>query len=467
MRFDVLSEATLLNEQVTEGPLFDLRTVADLALQGNLDLDIQSVDVEIGAQGVREARSPLLPQLSFSGSALVRDQSPNVRAGAIPERSDDLFLSLSQTLYSESQLSGLAQQKHFQAAREAVFDATRLDTVQAATVAYLEAMRAETQHTIQQDNLRLTRLNLEFARDRVKIGASSNADVYRWESNLANAQSAVLQAAATKEQAREQLNRLLNRPLRAPFQLRSPNLDEPFSMTEMEFINLVSDVRSYERFTDYNVSHGLAIAPELRQLKSQLAAAEREVTARKRARWLPDFSVSGQYTDNLDTSGLGAGGPTEGISDWNVSLSATLPLTTGGARRAALSRARLEERQLKLQVRNTEQQIAQSIRANMHTTQASYTNIELSRRGARAARDNLDLISESYRLGTAGILDLLDAQNQALQSDLGVNDAIHNFLIDAINLQRATGQFDFLLSQEEQNRQNNQVSTYVNQPDAL
>ncbi len=466
LRFDVLSEATLLNEQLQEGPTLNLKRVAQMAIQQNLDLAIQSFEVDIGAQDVRNARAALLPQLSLSASTLTRDQSPNVEAGLLAERSEDLFLSLSQTLYSESQLSGLVQQRHLQQARQAAYQATRLDTIQIATIAYLEAVRATTQLSIQQDNLRLTRLNLDLARDRVRLGSASNADVYRWESNLADAQANVLSAASVKEQAREQLNRVLNRPLRAPFQLSPANAQDPFTMSEEEFRALVNNTQRYERFAQYHVDLGLILAPELQQLRSQLAATKRDVTARQRAHWLPDFSISGQYTDNLDTSGLGAGGPNEGLSDWNITLNATVPLVTGGARRANLSRARLQQRQLEMQIRNTEQQISQAIRANLHITQTSYTNIALSRTSARAARQNLEIISNAYRLGNKGIIDLLDAQNQSLQSELGVNAAIHNFLIDVMNLQRATGQFDFLLLPEEQSRLNEDVRNFVGQPNA-
>ena len=79
----------------------------------------------------------------------------------------------------------------------------------------------------------------------------------------------------------------------------------------------------------------------------------------------------------------------------------------------------------------------------MLASQASYVNIDLSEQGAEAARKNLELVSDAYRQGTVSIIELLDAQNQSLFADLNANNALHDFLIDIMNVQRASGRFDF------------------------
>ena len=465
--FDLLSEANLINTLVNLGPEYDLLTVAQLAIDRNLDLAIEQVNVSIGEQDLSLSRTPLLPQLTVDSSFLTRDQSPNVQAGLLAERSADAAITLSQTLYSDEQSSGYQQQKHLQAARLAALQAAELNTVQDATVAYLQTMRAETQVFVQQDNLNLTRTNLDLAKDRVRIGTSSNADVYRWQSNLASAQSNVLAAIAAKDQARENLNRLLNQPLEAPFRLKAPDIQSLFTMTEGDFKELVNNPRQFARFAQFNVQHGLTLSPELDQIRQQIAAIEREIVQKKRAHWLPDFNLQAQYSDNLDVSGLGSGGPFEGLTDWSVAVNVRLPLFAGGSRRAALSKSQLLKNQLNLQLLATQQRISQNIRARMFVTQASYANIELSNSGAVAARKNLELILENYRAGSIGILDLLDAQTRSLQAELAANNAIHDFLINLMNVQRAIGRFEFMSSEPEKQALVDEVTTYLNDTSGL
>ena len=319
----------------------------------------------------------------------------------------------------------------------------RLDIILEATTAYLEALRANIQLEIQQDNLKLTKTNLALAKDRVRVGSASNADIYRWEANLATARSSVLAAQAARKRAYQNVNRVLNRTLDAPLKLAKPNKNTPFTMSSKEFEAIIDNPQSFGWLVDFYIDAGLNRAPELAQLDAQIEAVQRDITAKRRAYWLPDFSLNSQYLDSFDASGRGAGTGVDTANDWNVSVNAKLPLFTSGARRAELSRARLQLRQLDLQKATTRQRIEQNIRGFMLASQASYVNIELSDQGAEAARKNLELVSDAYRQGTVSIIDLLDAQNQSLSADLSANNAVHDFLIDIMNVQRAARRFDF------------------------
>ena len=103
----------------------------------------------------------------------------------------------------------------------------------------------------------------------------------------------------------------------------------------------------------------------------------------------------------------------------------------------------------------------------MYETQASYANIELSNSGAVAARKNLELILENYRAGSIGILDLLDAQTQSLQAELAANNALHDFLINLMNVQRAVGRFEFMSSESEKQALVDEVTTYLKDTSGL
>ena len=58
-------------------------------------------------------------------------------------------------------------------------------------------------------------------------------------------------------------------------------------------------------------------------------------------------------------------------------------------------------------------------------------------------------MTESYERGTKSIIDLLDAQNSALVSDSQASNTVYNFLIDLMEIQRASGRFGFSLTEEQ------------------
>lgn len=466
-RFDVLSEAELINAQeASSGPAMTLASVARSALDQNLDLAVSEFDVRVGEQNVVGARANLLPQFNVGANYASRRDETLARSAAFPERATTGAVTLDQFVYVESALSGYQQEKLLQDSRIAGLDGVRLDSVLAATSAFLQALRAENQLKIQQENLTLTKSNLELARGRVRAGSASNADVFRWEASLADTRSAVLQALALQQQAYDELNRILNRPIGTIPRLSMPAKDEPFPMSASEFDELINNPRRFGWFLDFNIEQGLQQAPELVQLQAQIDAARRDVVGKRRAFWAPDISVQAQYSDNLNASGLGSGTPIDNLNDWSVTVSAGWPLFDSGIRRSQLSRASLLEKQLATQKAATTQRIEQNIRASMLAAQASYANIDLSASGADAAQKNLALVSDAYRQGAVSIIDLLDAQTQSLQADLTANNAVHDFLLDIVNLQRSTGSFDFLLPPDIQNQRTILLQQYLSNKEA-
>ncbi len=88
----------------------------------------------------------------------------------------------------------------------------------AAGESYLNVLRAKNNERVQRDNLKLTRKNLSLAETRYTIGVAGREEVFRWQTQIAESRSDVIQASATRNQAEIELNRILNRPLEGPFQ---------------------------------------------------------------------------------------------------------------------------------------------------------------------------------------------------------------------------------------------------------
>ena len=80
---------------------------------------------------------------------------------------------------------------------------------------------------------------------------------------------------------------------------------------------------------------------------------------------------------------------------------------------------------------------------------ASLANIDLSREAAEASRNNLALVSDSYARGAVSIIDLIDAQQAALISEQQAANAIYDFLLDLLRVERAAGRFSFFMKDED------------------
>ena len=463
-RYRILRDAELLNQEVNQGVrTLSLSSVVREPSLANLDLAAADRTVAAGKQTVREAKSALLPRFDLFGSATQVDGD---RASfIIPENQLGVGLSASQLLYSDQAWAGFGIEKNLQTLRIEERAELRLDVILQGAQSYLNLLGAKTVERIQRANLELTRVNLNLARSRVDIGVAGRDQVFRWESQIASNQKSLLDSQAAQNQAIIEVNRVLNRPLEELFMTVEATLDDP------EIISGFEDLRPYldnpagfDVFRGFMATQAELASPELLQLDAGIRAKQRELTATKRRFFLPDITFGADLFAHRD-HGRGTGIDFPGLdnTDWTLQIRATYPLFEGTARYARQTRAREELQELTLRREATSQRVEQRIRSILEATNASFVGIELARSSAEAARQNLNLVSDSYAAGVVDILRLLDAQNFALEADLAAANAIYDYLLDLMAGQRAVGRFDYYRSPQEKQDFLNELSAFFAQ----
>jgi outer membrane protein len=463
----VMTDADLLHEERTDiKRVLTLESAVREALSANLDLLTADHEVAAGVQKVRQRLSDLLPQVDLaSGASVIDEDRAAASGGQAPEKAWTGSLGASQLIYSDRTWSRYTIEKHFQEARESLRRSLGLDIAQATAVNYLTVKRTQALERIQEENLRLTRANLERARIRVDVGIAGPEEIYRWESELASGRQAVLRSQAQTLNTMTSLNRLLNRPLQEEFLLRDvPDDEKDLAMIRELFDLMVTDRKAFQVTRDFMVAEGQQISPTLQRLDAEIAARKRTVTTAKRAFWLPDFSLRGDVDELFSEGGSGQRG--ESLTDmdntqWAVGVFASIPIFNSGGKTATLRREKEDLASIETERAAAAERDEESVVRSFNRTRAAYPGIQLSREAAEAARKNLDLVTDSYERGIKSIIDLLDAQNQALVSNEGAANTQYDFLVTLMRLQRAIGKFDFLLTDEERDEWHRQFREYA------
>ena len=153
-------------------------------------------------------------------------------------------------------------------------------------------------------------------------------------------------------------------------------------------------------------------------------------------------------------------------NNWEVGVQATLPLFAGGERSARRSQAEVELQRLRTERAAVANRIEQRVRSTLHDTGASYTAIGLARQSAAAARRNFELIQDSYGRGVVSIIDLLDAQNAAVTAEAAAANAINDFLLDLMEVERAVGRFGFFVTPAERQDYFDRLNRYAAEAEA-
>ncbi len=444
---DYMTGANLINEERDDiERRITLPEVVAEALTENLDLAVAESEVRGGTYAVKEAKSTLLPQVVIgAGATTIDNDRAALSQGSAPENALTGRISVSQQIYSESSWAGYSVEKNLQTGREFGRDSVKLDIIYESSTAYLNVLRRKTVEQLQKDNLQLTQANLERAQIRLSTGIAGPDELYRWQTKFSNDRQVVLRAESVTIGAMQALNRILNRPLMEEFIALETDLSDPLLIGGNRlFYELIHNPLYFLKFNEFAMQEGLKVSPELKVLDSAIAAQERLILKSQRDYWVPTLSIDGNVDYLVSDSGEGQRNEDlTGLDDteWQVGVFAHLPLFEGGRKGATLSRDKEQLNQLQTEWMATKERISQRILQSLNNTRASYPSINLSRDAVDAARRNLLLVTDSYVQGIKSIIDLLDAQNQALNAELDAANAVYNFLIDFMGVQRSIGTF--------------------------
>jgi len=461
-KWEVMTDADLINEHSgNTGRTLSLEQAVDESVKANLDILAADQFVAAGAQNIKLALSELLPrsEIFLDNKYIDRDRAA-ASFGIQPERSISGVANLRQLIYSDSTWSNLTVQKHLQESRKYSRDEIRLDIIAATSIGYLNVLRAKTIENIQKDNLKLTKSNLEIAEVRRDIGVASPAEVYRWESEISSNRIEVVNSEAKRKNSEIIVNRLLHRPQGEKFRTVEAGLNDPtLIVSDPRLDRYINNPGVFEIFLNFMVSQGLEQSPEISKLDSQIQAQDRILKTSKRAFWLPTLSAFSEVRQFFYKGGAGSDVDLgeqfpidvseQDDTEWIVQFQASFPLFRSGGKVADYRQARSELSRLRFEKDSTRTKVEEEIRTSLNNSGASFPSIGFANDAAEAARKNLELVTDSYSQGVVSIIDLLDAQNAALSAELNAANAVYDFLIDLMNVQRAVGKFDFFTTPQE------------------
>lgn len=467
--WDLISEAVLLNEERLDIE----RTISmfDAISEGigeNLTLNISKQDVEIQAKEVTIAQSNLLPDLTANASHTTVDKDlASVSNGQNPQNLGAGNLAFSQLIYAESAVANRSIQQYLYEAEKANLQSQTLDIILEVSNTYLQLMQAKTLEKIQRQNLEVTRKNLELARIGTAIGQTGPSDLYRWQGEIANGKSNLLNATAQRKQAEIALNQILNRPIDEEFGTQEIDLqDSRYIINNPNIDRFINNPRDYKKFSDFLVATAMKQSPDLASLEQNVKAIERSLLLNKRNQYIPNVSISANYNQELYRSGAGTEFVFGDLNkwNWNIGVGASLPIFQGGRRKALVQQSQVQVKQIGTQKTNLQRIIEQQVRSQMEQLRASYTNIELAKEAEEATVKNFELVQDAYSQGSVLITQLLDAQNAAISAQLNSTNVIYQFLIDLLTMERATGGYYMLLDANQRANFESEIASYFSQP---
>ncbi len=183
---------------------------------------------------------------------------------------------------------------------------------------------------------------------------------------------------------------------------------------------------------DALAGRALSDRPELRAREAQVRSARRQLDS-ARWRWLPQVSASGSiFAADVPY-------PTGQKDGWRLMVDLTWPLYDGGFRygkareaEAALSGAEAARALERLEV-------GQQVRDAVRDVAVARERLRLGERQQEAAAEAAASAQRSFAAGVAGSIEVIDANDQLYQAEVGLADARARLGVAEVALERAVG----------------------------
>ncbi len=449
------SEFTGSFTSVSHDEKFNLISFLDKIVSDNLSLASEQKNIALADQNVSLAKSNYMPNITANASAVYTDPKLAENSmGLYTEYATTGNITLNQTVFSEQANANISIQKKQLKAIEETFNATQLDAIYNASYSYFYTLILKSNANIQLKNLDLTKKNLQLAEQNFKAGQSGKSDLLRFKSEMAQDTQLLVEAYNALREGYYLLNQLVNNPVNLEIDIEDAELSE--GVFEKYNYNEIQDILDNpalrELFIDFLVQESKVNAPELKALNYNLEAIDRSIRLSGTGRLLPTLGVRGQYNSTFNRSGVGSENPLiTPQNNYNIGLNISLPLINNNVNNINKQTALIQKDQQTINKDNFELSLDTNIRTTVLNLINQISNIELSKISEETAREALDLTQTSYNNGAVNIVQLLDAQNNYLKTQLASTNAVYNYLIINLKLERYLGYF-FLLNSEEDNQ---------------
>lgn len=396
------------------------------AYKTNPQIDAARAQLRATDENVPIQKSSGLPSLQTSGTftEFIKQSSSSFIS---PQRSLDAQLNLSVPIYQGGAVrNGIHAAETRVVAGRASLRGTESSLFSQVVAAYMDVIQNEAIVALSKSNVHVLKVTLQSTTDRFKIGDLTRTDVAQAQSRLDLARGNLMTARSNLISARENFVALVGE---APKDLQTPPPLEglPASVATALQVALKNN-------------------PDLAAAKEQAKAADYDIKVAGAGR-LPKVSLFGgpSYTNYLGTLGS-LPGSNFALAQASTSVQAgvqfSIPLFQGGRPAAQQRQATAQASAALDQVNQTERNIVKQVRAAYASWKAADSIIVSTRSAVKAAALSLEGVRAENSVGNRTIVDVLNAQQELLNSQVQLVTAKRNAYVAGFTLLAAMGRVE-------------------------
>ena len=407
-----------------------------IALTNKEALKASALDLESSRQSVKGSYSNILPSLILSGS-LSESSFPQQEGGYNPTtgeitlgsisnlKSSSAGISLSQNIYDGGRWwNNIAQSKNNYKITEQFNRQVKTNIIREVHRNYFNYLKSLQLLDVSQSNLNSSQQQLALTKQRFDLGSARKTDLLKAEVRYGQARVDVVNNEAVLNNAFLSLKNAMG--IVRTSRDFIVNDDVFFLDTIPNFENAFESIQKYN--------------PSVLAKKNQITNAEFNEKLAKGSRF-PNISATASYSGNSeDFQSLSD----EWDQNWrmNTNLSFSVPIYTGNTLSTTIQQAKLNVRKQESEYLTQLQDL--SVQLEVILDQLNYYKevIPINEKVVASAEEDVKLVQERYSLGSASILEVLDAQVSLVTARSSLIRSKYDSMIEQANMKAILGTLD-------------------------
>jgi outer membrane protein TolC len=414
-----------------------LQQAVNIALEKNPLRKAALADTKAAAADVREARSLLMPRLSFSETATRGNDPVYVFGSELRQRrfteADFTLNKLNSPLpYGDfttrfggswnlfdsfASWHGIERSKKMSEAAGHQLDRTEQEIVFRVVSAYYQVLLATKQLEVAEQAVKTAQSIMDRSQVRFDSGLAVQSDLLTAKVRMAARQQEVIRARNNLEMARAELNTAMGIALDARAQPSEALAERALPVPVLQEVE----------------KQALANRPDLKRVESEEAAQRQSVAMAKSAFGPRVNAFAGWEMDN-PTFVAGGGG-----NNWMGGIEVQFDIFQGGAKRAELSRQRALEEKVVAMKQVASDGVRLDVRHAYYSLDSAQQEVEVARAAIAQAQESLRINQDRYDSGLTTIADLLGAEEATRRSQTDYWEAVYRFHTSYADLELASG----------------------------
>lgn len=407
-----------------------LRNCIDYALEHNITIRRNRINVESTQEDVKTAKADFLPSLSGNISQRIVNR-PNSANGTIIS-GDNITTSESKTSYNGSygidaswtvyngskRVNTLKQQQLNSRIAELTVDEIENSIEENITQLYVQILYSAEAVKVNESTLEVSQKEFERGQELFNAGSIASSDLAQLEAQVSNDNYQLVTSQTTLQNYKLQLKQLLELDGDFEMDLFLPQLDDSSVL-----IPLPTKDDVYQT--------ALNLRPEIESGKLNIEAADMNIKI-TRAGYIPSLSLSaGIGTTNANANDFSFSEQVK--QNWNNSIGLTLsiPIFDKRQTKSAVNKAKLQRQTSELDLMDNQKTLYKTIESLWLSANSAQQQYVAATQKLKSTQASYALVSEQFNLGMKNTVELLTEKNNLLSAQQETLQAKYTAILNA------------------------------------